>query len=157
MASFIGMNGTWNWDIIVDYISQSMILSIVASNPPQSGRGDDEIFWQGSPNSRFTVSSAYELLVDGRSTREWVLWKVIWKWHGPQRNKTFLWLVGHERLMTNEVRRERGLSSFGMCPLCSLVVETTMHVLRDCVKAKQVWVRLVPQQLQAELFGDDRG
>nr|KYP56432.1 Putative ribonuclease H protein At1g65750 family [Cajanus cajan] len=41
--------------------------------------------------------------------------------------------------MTNEARFGRDLTTSPICPICMQDVENTMHVLRDCIFARQVW------------------
>ncbi|PKI63024.1 hypothetical protein CRG98_016663 [Punica granatum] len=41
------------------------------------------------------------------------------------------------------------------CPHCESGAESTLHVLRDCPLAKQVWSRLVPIDAQPEFFTID--
>nr|KYP35123.1 Putative ribonuclease H protein At1g65750 family [Cajanus cajan] len=67
------------------------------------------------------------------------LFKQIWKWHGPERVRVFLWRVAHESLLTNFCRVKRGMSSDSTCGECRQAMETTLHVLRDCPYAQEVW------------------
>ncbi|CAN1756518.1 Putative ribonuclease H protein At1g65750, partial [Linum perenne] len=67
------------------------------------------------------------------------LWKVVWKWKGPNRIKHFLWLAAKDKLLTNEGRRRRGLCSNAICNWCGSDAETVEHVLRDCEFANSTW------------------
>jgi hypothetical protein len=53
--------------------------------------------------------------------------------------KVFLWFVAHYVVMTNEVRWRRRIASNPYCSHCSTKVETLLHALRDCPKARKVW------------------
>jgi ribonuclease HI len=43
----------------------------------------------------------------------------------------------------------------GMCDYCREATETNLHVLRDCVVARQIWMTVVPLQNRANFFGGD--
>ncbi|KAF5938109.1 hypothetical protein HYC85_025615 [Camellia sinensis] len=66
-------------------------------------------------------------------------WKSLWRHHSPNRWKHTLWLVRHDRLLTNEMKLRRHLSSEATCTLCDHPCETTIHALRDCYRAQRIW------------------
>ncbi|CAN1177321.1 Putative ribonuclease H protein At1g65750, partial [Linum perenne] len=43
------------------------------------------------------------------------IWRLIWRWKGPQRIWQFLWLVAHNQLLTNSERHRRHLAEIGSC------------------------------------------
>ncbi|CAN1257225.1 Putative ribonuclease H protein At1g65750, partial [Linum perenne] len=63
----------------------------------------------------------------------------IWNWGGPSRIQFFLWLVSHEKLLTNLERKRRHMSQDSSCPRCGHSEESILHILRDCPFAVQVW------------------
>lgn len=69
-------------------------------------------------------------------------WSMIWKLLVPERVRSFLWLVQHERLLTNLRKSRMGLGS-QFCNHCNAVSECILHVLRDCPHAKTVWSHLL--------------
>lgn len=75
-------------------------------------------------------------------------WRWLWRLQIPQRCKIFLWLALNDRLPTNAstaAAPPRVLdfaSSCHCCPFCH-GMETLLHVLRDCPRAKNTWVHLV--------------
>lgn len=60
----------------------------------------------------------------------------------PQRCKTHLWLTWNDRLLTNVSLLHRGIQNQGGCKYCASPQETTLHALRDCVRAKELWGHL---------------
>ncbi|KAH1046922.1 hypothetical protein J1N35_037706 [Gossypium stocksii] len=73
--------------------------------------------------------------------RFWLPEEII---QGPQRVKVFLWLVFKQCLLTNEEIAKRGLGSDISCGACGHTCESVIHVLRDCTRAKEIWMQLVP-------------
>ncbi|OMO90964.1 reverse transcriptase [Corchorus capsularis] len=61
----------------------------------------------------------------------------IWSLRVPLRWIFFLWLVWRGRIVTNALRYSWGISSSAICSSCNGGVEDIIHVLRDCVWAKQ--------------------
>ncbi|GKV53252.1 hypothetical protein SLEP1_g59787 [Rubroshorea leprosula] len=51
----------------------------------------------------------------------------------------FVWLLLRNRVLTNAVRYERHITVSPYCPQCDDVIETPLHLLRDCPFAVQVW------------------
>ena len=49
-----------------------------------------------------------------------------------ERVRSFVWIVLHEKLMTNE-RKSKMHLSMSLCAYCREEVETTQHVLRDYI------------------------
>lgn len=68
-----------------------------------------------------------------------VEWHWIWKLKTPQKLKGFCWLLFNGRLLTNQQRCIRGLTTDDRCPRCNLNVEDLHHLLRECPKAKEIW------------------
>lgn len=55
----------------------------------------------------FSVSSAYELWRGLSDEGLWPGWNLIWSLKRQQRVKTFLWLLAHDRVLTNHNRWRR--------------------------------------------------
>jgi heme O synthase-like polyprenyltransferase len=66
--------------------------------------------------------------------------------------QTFMWIAAHERLLTNYRRSkwENGISP--ICPICGNEDETIIHVLRDCVHATEICIKLVASNHITSLF-----
>ncbi|QHN83294.1 Putative ribonuclease H protein [Arachis hypogaea] len=70
---------------------------------------------------------------------------------GPERIRTFLWLVAYQAILTNAERARRHLTNTADCPRCNNAKET-LHVLRDCPFTKDVWYRLQRQRGLHDFF-----
>ncbi|CAI9764306.1 unnamed protein product [Fraxinus pennsylvanica] len=58
----------------------------------------------------------------------------------------------HNKLLTNYDRNRRHLTDDPSCPVCHNGVETISHVLRDCLIAKALWLKLLPLSDNARFF-----
>lgn len=59
--------------------------------------------WGYEISGNFSTKSAYELgcVIEGQEVEEEKAWEKIWKLKGPGRWQFRLWLIRHERLLTN--------------------------------------------------------
>ncbi|CAN1121952.1 Putative ribonuclease H protein At1g65750 [Linum perenne] len=108
-------------------------------SPPQANKGEDDWVWGLESLGHFSIKTAYNLICETnfRPISRW--WRAVWKWNGPNRIRHFLWLVVRDKLLTNEVRCQRGFSSDAICSRCSSETESILHILRDCDFAREAW------------------
>lgn len=92
-------------------------------------------YWAFSANGQYTVSSAYQAI---NPPPRW-MGTFLWKMKIPPRTKTFLWLLLHNKLLTNDYRRRCNLSISAQCFLCLNGEETLEHTFRDCSNALAIW------------------
>lgn len=83
---------------------------------------------------------------------EWNGWNLIWKLQVQQRVRVFLWVLAHEKILTNLERATRRMTSSALCVRCREEEESALHAVRDCKMAKEVWERLLPPELLAGFF-----
>ncbi|MBA0742260.1 hypothetical protein Gogos_015334 [Gossypium gossypioides] len=69
-------------------------------------------------------------------------WRWLWHVRCLQRIRVFLWLAYKGKLLTNDERVRWHMASDSRCEFCG-EVETVSHVLRVCLVALAIWVRLV--------------
>ncbi|KAH9678865.1 putative ribonuclease H protein [Citrus sinensis] len=72
-----------------------------------------------------------------------VRWKSIWKWRGPHRIRTFLWLAAKERIKCKAELYRRDIGVDTICMRCGCAVEDTVHALRNCVASWRIWNMLL--------------
>ncbi|CAN1798779.1 Putative ribonuclease H protein At1g65750 [Linum perenne] len=142
IADFVSPSGQWDHEVIARLLKPEAVEMIFGMSPPQPASGEDQWVWGEEKNGKFSVRSAYNLIhvLPGVKTPE--TWKHIWRWSGPNRIRSFLWLATHGRLMTNSARLRRKMTDDASCFLCHGIDETIDHVLRDCRFAKDVWSRV---------------
>jgi len=80
------------------------------------------------------------------------LWQVIWKCPTTSKLRFFLWLVGHEKIMSNVHCFLRGLTNSSKCKDCPGLDEDGLHILRDCKHAVPLGRELVPHTQQQLFF-----
>ncbi|GMP90230.1 hypothetical protein CsSME_00041449 [Camellia sinensis var. sinensis] len=56
--------------------------------------------------------------------------------------KCFLWLILHDRLLTNQMRLKRHTTSSDLCPKCGLYSEDLGHLLRECPHTRDIWTAI---------------
>lgn len=112
----------------------------------------DSSVWKGNASGVITARSFYKYLMHGESSMVGVSWSWVWKLWCSQKNRFFVWLVLHGRLVTNEYRVRIGIGSEDMCPSCSAHSETIQHMLRDCTNTRQIWHSLLPPDAIRNFF-----
>ncbi|XP_016178547.1 uncharacterized protein LOC107621000 [Arachis ipaensis] len=150
IAHFVNEKGEWNRMLLSNYVEGQTYQSILNTTPPRKKGENDQIYWSHTTNGDFTIASAYQLLTNSGGMRS-CTWKIIWKWQGPERIKTFTWLLAHERLLTAE-RKARMFGSNPFCHSCQSKVETLSHVMRDYPRAAKIWAKLLQPGIAAVFF-----
>lgn len=79
------------------------------------------------------------------------MWSKIWWLEVHDKLRCFMWLLGHDRLLTNFDKSLKGLGG-AECRLCGSVKEDTMHVFRDCPKALQLWRNKILESIKSDFF-----
>ncbi|KAL4354865.1 hypothetical protein GQ457_06G014830 [Hibiscus cannabinus] len=143
VAAMIDEHGNWDWPKLQPLLLHSVLLHLWASKPPRPGFTCDFPGWSSSHDRTFSVRSAYEALRVSSSPVSNAAWKAIASFRGLQRIKTFLWLLAKERLLTNDERVRRHLSSDARCEACGAAVESAHHIFWVCPIAVAVWRGLI--------------
>ncbi|KAJ8442545.1 hypothetical protein Cgig2_026487 [Carnegiea gigantea] len=122
----------WKWEPFA-YLLLDNILKIISSFELMHGEEwEDHLVWDGASSSRFSIKFALTLIHEDILKVRDRVWQFIWKLKALQRLRFFLWLVAHDRLMTNTNRVSGGLADDSRCKGCLLKEEDAIHLLRDC-------------------------
>lgn len=106
-----------------------------------------------SSDGFFSIKSAYCFLYDLQEREQAGFpFKLIWKWCGPQRIRTFLWKLANGRLLTNDERFKRNMAWDNLCPCCNSQSETILHAIRDCDVVTDLWESLVQDEHRPSFF-----
>lgn len=134
--------GTWDWtkiDIAIHPNKRSEIAAKVILNDAEK---TDKIGWGHSAENIFSTKSAYDLIRQENRNEESNEWHNIWKLRVPNRIRSFIWLVKHDRIMCNAERKKRGFTSDERCIICGADKEDVDHTLRKCPIAEAVWTNI---------------
>lgn len=139
-------DGSWNWGKISMHLPTQFHQCIAAVTCSIEDGVLDRMIRDLKNSGLFSPITAYKKNPCCRKwSQEEPKWKVVWSWKEPKKMKTFLWLVFHNTLMTNERWIKRKMTADGGCSRCNEGEETTEHVLRSCYRAADTWYRLLPK------------
>jgi ribonuclease HI len=151
VADLIDNTSSWKIELLSSWLPANIISRLTAVVPPNNTDNRDQRAWIGTGTGIFTIASAYMLLCrfnDDDWNTDWVR---IWKLNVPERVRSFMWLVRHDRLITNYRKNKMHIGD-PWCNHCVDVVEDTLHVLRDCPLAKSVWCNLLNDEARDCFF-----
>lgn len=95
----------------------------------------------------FTIRSAYLMLRRENINDTWKGWKRIWRLKAQERIKVFMWLLAHDKTLTNWSRWHRQISLTACCDRCTAEKEDAIHALRDHKASKEVLMCFIPPLL----------
>ena len=72
------------------------------------------------------------------------LWKKVWHLDSIPKVNSFTWILLHNKLLTAENLRKRGIMGPSRCALCNLDEETTNHIFLQCKISLLVWRIVLP-------------
>ncbi|KAL4362824.1 hypothetical protein GQ457_04G010070 [Hibiscus cannabinus] len=141
------------WD--VNRLSNLLLpkaVPFVIGIPPPNLAICDAFAWTSTSSGIFSVASAYAHLLEPAWDVIDPKWSWIWSLAVTPRIRMFIWLILKRRLMKNEERARRGLSSDASCPCCGCVSESIAHILRDCPSTRALWCSIIPPDHHALFF-----
>ncbi|CAN1129315.1 Putative ribonuclease H protein At1g65750 [Linum perenne] len=138
VINFIDADGEWDILRRRHHLDEDAIQEIVGMLPPSAERGADSWNWGCESNGKFSIRSAYDIITKPVNHKPEMVWDLVWKWSGPSRVQHFLWLVAHEKLLTNLERKRLHIAAEASCRRCAGRDESNLHVLRDCDFASRV-------------------
>lgn len=128
------------------FLPSNIILQIVALQPPSPAKGTYLTFWAHSKSGRSTTHSAYLAISEDNSMHNNRLWRMVWRWKGPQSVRIFLWQVFHDWVKTKAELVHRHIPILISCDRCGAVTEDAIHALRDCPLVKRFWLLIIPDR-----------
>ncbi|KAG7551702.1 Ribonuclease H domain [Arabidopsis thaliana x Arabidopsis arenosa] len=144
----------WDMERLGQFLPQPILhrlLAVVLNGVPGTR---DKLSWKGNMNGEFTVRSAYSLLSQEETPLPSMdrFFDRIWRVMASERVRYFLWLVGHQAIMSNVERVRRHLGYTAVCQVCKGAEESIIHILRDCPAMEGIWRRMVPPQERQSFF-----
>ena len=142
----------WNWDLISFNLPQSIKEKIKAIPIQMYGNGRDMVMWKCSKNGEFNTNSAYRLAIQGEENDAQFSGQWVWKLDMLPKIINFIWLCLHGSILVREVLAGRGINCVKLCLICKEQDESILHLLRDCVFARDLWRKLEIPPTQVSSF-----
>ncbi|GKV27045.1 hypothetical protein SLEP1_g36253 [Rubroshorea leprosula] len=132
---------TWNQEFLEGLVPQAQVQEILSIPLSSTACIQDKLIWKYSNDGMFSAKTAFHQILTLRASipLQEQNWKWVWRLRCAERIRLFIWLLLRNRVLTNAVRYERHMASSSSCPRCFGIPETTLHLLRDCPSAVQVW------------------
>lgn len=143
---------TWRWNMLQYCFIASECLSIAAIPLCMSNR-EDGWAWSHEKKGKFSVRSAYRMLVNTKKIREYWLeghtnhsntkieakaWKTLSNVPVPGKIRHFLWRLVKQSIPCEDVRMRRNMTDSDGCQLCGMQ-DSWRHSLLQCNVARCVW------------------
>lgn len=132
----------WKWVVFAPYLSQDHLKRIQAHELREDNEEGDLIYWQGNNKGKFSIKSAISIMKHETDSLDEECWDLIWKVPIQQRQRAFLWMACHDRLMDTSNRFKRKITDDPKCYICGHHTEHANHILRECPAATMVWQTL---------------
>ncbi|XP_039052568.1 uncharacterized protein LOC120194297 [Hibiscus syriacus] len=123
ISSLVTDSGNRDLNRIEQLVPEHICYKIADVCPPNSAFGEEKPGWRWELNHNFTIRSVYKVLLSSMPNDNGVHWSNVWSLNVLQRIRTFLWLVVHGRLLTNDERFMRHMATSNSCELCHNEVE----------------------------------
>ena len=110
-----------------------------------SASASDARSWFLSSSGLFTVKSFFITLSQIPDLSPFFPTKFVWNSQVPFKVKSFVWLVTHKKVNTNDLlqlRRPYKAISLDICKLCMKYGESTDHLFLHCSLSMGLWHRL---------------
>ncbi|XP_021848080.2 uncharacterized protein [Spinacia oleracea] len=135
----------WNVSVVRRLFTDAISSQILALERP-TALLDDVMYWKFTLDGRFSVRSAYAMLLRQShnvasevSTPSASWWKRFWGLDILPRFKVFLWKLFRNALPLATLLCQRGMPVDPVCSFCHQHPETACHLFRDCPLLLQFW------------------
>lgn len=126
-----------------EILPSSVVAKIASVWIDTEDADDDSWFWRIEGDGRFSYKSAYlaQMQADAPST---LPWHKVWSLPFPNKILIFLCRILNGSLPTPQYLHYRHILSYSTSFICSSGGESLLHALRDCCKARTLWLTLNP-------------
>lgn len=112
--------------------------------------------WGYEDKGIFTTKEAYNIIIQEQLNKD-ILWERIWHTSTWPKVSTFLWLLGHNRILTWDNLSKRSFSGPSICHICRQEEETTLHLMQTCQTGRKLWEKVAFRcQKEGRVQGDLR-
>jgi len=134
VADLVNDEGDWRWELLNAWLPLEVLHKIEAIPPPHIIHGSDVRGSFSGDHENYLVAALYQELERFQNNITNSNWRMIWKLAVPERVRCFMWLMKHERLLTNYSKSRMGIRT-ATCAYCGSIPETVLHAMRDCALA----------------------
>ena len=134
----------WSLELLGKYFNEED-KDLIITIPLENNSVDDQLIWGFTNDGLYTVKSGYWVAMESRND-EWRsncidddIWKRIWKLEVPGVVRNFAWRGSRGVIPTKKAIKRRINLGTNCCELRSNEAEDILHVVRDCVFAKEAW------------------
>lgn len=140
------IDNKWTWDLrwardLEGFllVQRDELLQLISSFTPMRGRRDSWT-WIKENDGKFSVKSAYDMIVGSNSEMEEEVFKILWRVPAPSNAILVGWKLLINRIQSKENLDKRNVHLADLlCPLCSSATESADHLFFNCLRAWQVW------------------
>ncbi|XP_074278178.1 uncharacterized protein LOC141601774 [Silene latifolia] len=140
--STIISNGQWSLESL-EFILPDRCIEIIRAIPLPSSPKSDVLTISLAPKNKFSLGSTYASLFDLFTRPPSFSIDLLWLWglRTQPKIKLFLWLAWWDKLPHNLTLHKRSILPSPCCTLCDSpsLNESSIHILRDCSFAGDVW------------------
>ncbi|XP_026377517.1 uncharacterized protein LOC113271808 [Papaver somniferum] len=136
---------SWKQQLVQQLFNQEDATIILKIRIPMIK--EDRLIWTLTRDGHFTVKSAYKKLVvikqNGSmvyNTAEAKFWKQLWSLDTLPKVEHLLWKCLTDILPSNKIMARVTVYGGGICKTCNQRVETTRHILTECIFSRAVWL-----------------
>jgi hypothetical protein len=101
---------------------------------------NDSIIWKWTPSGELSTVLAYSIQFQG--SHPLFHTGKLWKAKTESKVKFFRWTAMHQKILTADILKIRGIQNNHFCPLCNVQAENATHLLTKCPFSLEV-LRLI--------------
>ncbi|CAI8598599.1 unnamed protein product [Vicia faba] len=128
VCDLVDSNGEGNWIILQSWLPQVWLDNMRAYMPPRQGEDTDIFIFAGTTDESFSIRDIFDKHVGFDFDQVDDTWDKIWRLAIPERYKSFIWLLNHDKILTNLSKSTKGLGS-ASCSLCGNTYEDNSYVV----------------------------
>ncbi|KAJ8438829.1 hypothetical protein Cgig2_023021 [Carnegiea gigantea] len=129
----------WRWDRFAEFLPQDILERIESQSIVPEEDNEDKLFWNGTTHGGFSIKSTLKIIRNDQEPTQRRLWELVWSLPEAHRIRVFIWLVVHDKVMTNVNRVSRHIAEDPSYKVCEAKEEDLVHILRDCPPACLIW------------------
>ena len=138
--------GRRRWSLeLLEHLFNKKDMDLITTIPLENNSISDQLIWGFTTNGLYTVKLGYWVAMQLRND-EWRsnfidddIWRRIWNLEVLGVVRDFAWRGSRDMVPTKDVIKKRIILNTDCCELCSNETENILHVIRDCVFAKEAW------------------